>query len=238
MSDQNGAAAAQARQLFDAKASTWSAKYTGGGRLTGRLAHLTAVVQDTAGPGCSVLDLGCGTGDLARCLARTGLQMTGCDISAQMLHRAGQADPTGTVEWTLLDPRWRRLPFADGTFEAIVASSVLEYVDQPADVLSECARVLRPGGVLLCTVPDPGHPVRWLERLIQLTVRKRLTRAIGGRAVRLDSYLAYLRISQNRRAARWWRHLARTAGLHAIVSPGGAQGLAPLRLLTFRRSCE
>ena len=49
------------------------------------------------------------------------------------------------------------------TFDAVVAASVLEYVDSPAAVLGECARVLRPGGVMLCTVPDLAHPVRWLE---------------------------------------------------------------------------
>ena len=62
-----------------------------------------------------------------------------------------------------LQPGWQTLPFASASFDAVVAASVLEYVGSPAAVLGECARVLRPGGVMLCTVPDLTHPVRWLE---------------------------------------------------------------------------
>ena len=105
-----------------------------------------------------MLDLGCGTGELARHLAGAGLRVTGCDISANMLGQAAAADPAGAAEWIQLDPDWRTLPFATASFDAVVAASVLEYVGSPAAVLRECARVLRPGGVLLCTVPDPRAP--------------------------------------------------------------------------------
>ena len=47
----------------------------------------------------------------------------------------------------------RRLPFADGSFETVLATEVLEHVLAPADVLREMARVLKPGGRLLLTVP-------------------------------------------------------------------------------------
>ena len=110
-----------------------------------------------------MLDLGCGTGELARHLAAAGLRVTGCDISAEMLARLPRPIPTGAVEWVPLDPGWQTLPFESASFDAVVAASVLEYVDEPAAVLRECARVLRPGGVVLCTVPDLTHPVRWLE---------------------------------------------------------------------------
>ena len=109
------------------------------------------------------------------------LRVTGCDISAEMLARAAAGDPGGAVEWVELDPRWQRLPFESATFDAVVAASVLEYVDEPAAVLRECARVLRPGGIVLCTVPDLTHPVRWLEWLAGLAARLPLARAAGGR---------------------------------------------------------
>jgi ubiquinone/menaquinone biosynthesis C-methylase UbiE len=227
---------AQVRELFDAKAATWSSKYAPGGRLTRRLALLAAAVEQQTTPAGRVLDFGCGTGDLGRRLAAAGRQVTACDISAAMLDRAAQADPAGAVEWTSLDPGWRTLPFADGTFGTIVASSVLEYVSDPALVLRECARLLEPGGTLLCTVPDLRHPVRWLEGLLSLVVRAPLTRAAGGSRRRLGSYLTYLRISQQRHAVRWWRAAAAQAGLGPTdeghdYSPHGA-----LRLLMFRQS--
>ena len=78
-------------RLFDAKAVTWSAKYAPDGPLAGRLASLSAAVSRYARAGDRVLDLGCGTGELARTLAAAGLRVTGCDISRQMLLRAARA---------------------------------------------------------------------------------------------------------------------------------------------------
>lgn len=226
----------QARKLFDAKAATWPAKYVPDGRLADRLSRLSAAAQQYLPPGGSILDLGCGTGELARTLAIAGFRVTGCDISAEMLDRAALARDTESVSWVRLDPGWQALPFGPSTFDVVVASSVLEYVDNPRAVLRECARVLRPGAAMLCTVPDPAHPVRWLERLIQMTAREPLARAIRRHVPRLDSYLVYLDISRQRRPARWWHRLAESTGLDAVVTRSGTQAPSPLRLLVFRRS--
>jgi len=154
------------QDLFDEKASTWAAKYAPHGRLAGRLMQLADAVgyrvrsrwprprprlrqRRTVPPPAP----------------RPDLRVTGCDISANMLARAAASDPTASVELVRLPPDWRTLPFSTATFDAVMAASVLEYVNSPGEVLRECARVLRPGGVMLCTVPDPAHPVRWLEWL-------------------------------------------------------------------------
>ena len=100
--------------------------------------------------------------------------MTGCDIAPEMLRQAATADRAQAVRWIRLDPGWRTLPFASGSLDAVIAASVLEYVPDPQAVLRECARVLRPGGILLCTVPDLAHPVRWLEWPLGLVARTRL----------------------------------------------------------------
>ena len=186
------------RTLFDTKAAGWPAKYAAGGRLTGRLAQLADAVRDLTDAGGEVLDLGCGSGELARRLAAGGYVVTGCDIAPAMVRQAAEADPGHTVRWISLEPHWEALPLAAGSLDAVVAASVLEYVPAPALVLAECARVLRPGGVLLCTVPNMAHPVRWLEWLLRLAVRSPLGAIALAATVRSGprracQYLTYLR---------------------------------------------
>jgi SAM-dependent methyltransferase len=228
----------QVRQLFEAKAPAWPAKYAPGGRLTGRLTLLAASLRRHVPAAGCVLDLGCGTGELARAAAAAGMQVTACDISDGMLRRAADRDPGRAVEWVQLEPGWRDLPFRTAAFDVVVAASVLEYVHDPGAVLGECARVLRPGGVLLCTVPNLVHPLRWLEWLAAMLARSPLL----SMALRVwpasESYATYLRISAQRRTARGWRAVAGRHGLRQIRSPGDTAQLAPLRLLALRRPGE
>ena len=221
--------AERVQALFDAKAAGWPAKYGPGGRLAGRLFQLARAVSDLAPPGGELLDLGCGSGELARHLAARGYRVTGCDIAPTMLRQAAAADERRAVRWVRLEPGWQALPFADGSLDAVVSASVLEYVPDPGAVLAECARVLRPGGVLVCTVPDVTHPVRWLEWPLRLVAGTSLA---GGASRRTGQYLAYLRASRQRRRAGWWRAAAGRAGLEQ-VQPVPAQRRAPLRMLVF-----
>ena len=231
----------EVRRLFNMQATTWPAHYAPGGYFIERLAlslqsFAIALLLDGR-----VLDFGCGTGEIARAATATGLQVTGCDISEIMLRSASSHDLSGAVEWMRLDEQWRRLPFSSSTFDAIVAASVLEYVEDPSAVLDECARILRPGGLLVCTVPDPRHPIRWLELLVATFARTPVATITRRSSPRLDEFVTYLQVSRQRHMAGWWRAVAERAGLRPIPCPVDTAGYSRhsrLRLLTFVRPRE
>jgi 2-polyprenyl-6-hydroxyphenyl methylase/3-demethylubiquinone-9 3-methyltransferase len=94
--------------------------------------------------GLRILDLGCGKGRFAAHLRERGAEVIGLDLSAAMLGRA--------VGLHRVRASARRLPFADSTFDAVVAIEVLEHVGAVGPILDEARRVLKPGGRL--TVVD------------------------------------------------------------------------------------
>ena len=106
----------------------------------------TALKQslDRLGPGL-VLDLGTGVGDHLSLLSSRG-PVIGTDVSLSALQHASGAPRT------VADGA--RLPFADGSFGAVVCTEVLEHVDDPAAVFAEMRRVLRPGGRMYVTTPN------------------------------------------------------------------------------------
>jgi len=99
-----------------------------------------------AGPRDTVLDVATGTGAVAReLLARKRCTVVGLDQSPEMLAEARRRLPESV---TLLEGRAEALPFPDGAFDALTFTYLLRYVDDPAAVLRELARVVRPGGTM------------------------------------------------------------------------------------------
>jgi SAM-dependent methyltransferase len=99
-----------------------------------------------------VLDVGCGEGRLTRELRTRGWSISGIDASPTMIELAWAADPDG--DYGVADAA--ALPFADATFELVIAFMSLQDVDEPELAIAEAARVLQPAG-LLCTAIT--HPV-------------------------------------------------------------------------------
>ncbi len=118
--------------------------------------------------GRRVLDLGCGKGRFGRALVGRGAEVVGLDLSAAMLRSAdGLTRVRGSA---------RRLPFAAGSFDRVVAVEVLEHLPPAAwdQVLAEIRRVLAPGGVLAVVDKNiaacdphrpwlPGALVKWID---------------------------------------------------------------------------
>jgi len=120
------------------------------------------VLDDIAGavetrPDAHVLDVGTGTGTLARAMVRgwPAVRVTAIDLSDEMLRaaqRAADADLSAeaSARIALVQAPADRLPFDDGLFDAAVSSFVLQLVPNRQAVLREVARVLAPGGRFAC----------------------------------------------------------------------------------------
>jgi ubiquinone/menaquinone biosynthesis C-methylase UbiE len=118
------------------------------------------------------LDAGCGTGTLARGLASQGCDVTAVDGSASMIEVARRAmNQSALIRFLKVDDIVR-LPFPNSTFDGIVCSSVLEYVDTPSLVLTELARVLRDAGRLIVSVPNRRAIVRLLQKAAHWTTTR------------------------------------------------------------------
>jgi SAM-dependent methyltransferase len=131
-----------------------------------------------------VLDLGCGFGRHAFEAFRRGARVVACDMSAgelrecqktfQAMVEYGEAPPQGLAATTCGDAT--RLPFADHTFDRIIASEVMEHIPDDVAALDELTRVLRPGGVIAITIPT------WLPEVVcwKLSDEYYAPKSVGG----------------------------------------------------------
>lgn len=203
------------RRFFDQEAVTWSDQYRSGGHMADRIERFLDAIKSRGPTPGRVLDLGCGTGEIARALAQRGWQVTACDISAGMIETAKRRTGGPALEWLVLEPG-KGLPFPNERFEVVVSSSVLEYVADLPLHLAETARVLKPGGWYFATVPDMRHPARQAED----AKRRRIANPLWFRLLRLSPWRAtyiYLSLSINRLPLPRWASLMKNAGLAAIV---------------------
>lgn len=99
--------------------------------------------------GMETLDVGCGGGLLAEEFARLGCRVTGIDPSERSLTTARAHAQQSGLDITYLAGVGEQLPFADAAFDLVYCCDVLEHVGNLAQVISEIARVLKPGGIFL-----------------------------------------------------------------------------------------
>ncbi|HLG07651.1 MAG TPA: methyltransferase domain-containing protein [Gaiellaceae bacterium] len=104
--------------------------------------------QAAIGHGKRVLDLGCRSGALTRHFLE-GNEVVGLDVDRSALAKA-EALGIEPVQANVQDP----LPFEDGSFDAVVAGELLEHLQFPDALVAEIRRVLRPGGVIVGSVPN------------------------------------------------------------------------------------
>lgn len=107
-------------------------------------------------PGALVLDLACGTGDLAAAAAAAGAKVIGVDFSAGMLKKAGAR----RLGCPLIRADALDLPLLGASCDAVVSGFALRNFADLAAAFAQCARVLKPGGaIVLLELDRPSHPM-------------------------------------------------------------------------------
>lgn len=100
--------------------------------------------------GRRVLDAGCGEGYGSAILATKAASVVGIDLERDVIDHAAERYPSVRFEAGDLSA----LPGPDGSFDAVVSFQVIEHLQSPRDFAAECARVLKPGGLLILSTPN------------------------------------------------------------------------------------
>jgi len=99
-------------------------------------------------PGIRVLDVACGTGNLALPAARRGAQVTGVDIAPNLLEQARQRAAAEGLQATFEEGDAEQLPYPDARFDLVMTMFGAMFAPRPERVASELARVCRRGGTI------------------------------------------------------------------------------------------
>jgi 2-polyprenyl-3-methyl-5-hydroxy-6-metoxy-1,4-benzoquinol methylase len=119
-------------------------------------------------PGSSVLDVACGTGNLAIPAARLGAQVTGVDIAPNLLEQARESAASEGLNIAFDEGDAEQMPYPDETFDLVVTMFGAMFAPRPVLVASELARVLKPGGRLAMA---NWNPASFSGRMFQVSAR-------------------------------------------------------------------
>ena len=130
-----------------------------------KLHHLLELVPFEQYAGRRVLEVGCGAGiDLAR-FARSGAVVTGVDISQSAIDLAQSNFSQQNLIGTFTVADGEHLLVSDSSFDLVYAHGVVQYTPNPQQLVDECRRVLKPGGLAIFQV---YNRVSWLNALSKL----------------------------------------------------------------------
>ena len=99
-------------------------------------------------PGMTVLDVACGTGNLAIPAARAGADVTGVDIAPNLVEQARENAKREGLNAQFDEGDAEALPYADASFDAVVTMFGAMFAPRPELVAAELKRVCRPGGII------------------------------------------------------------------------------------------
>ena len=128
-----------------------------------RHAFIEELLAQLAPAPADVVELGAAPGDQSLALARRGYKVTAFDLGQAEwsdLPEGAMAERlrAGGVSLVIGDLEQPPLPFADGSFDVVLLTEVLEHLrDYPGRTLADVRRILRPGGLLVLTTPNAAY---------------------------------------------------------------------------------
>ncbi len=129
------------RDLWEDHAGWWIDGFTAGADPEYEEQILPLAAAEL-GEAQSILDIGCGDGQISRMMAAVGAQVVGVDPTWNQIRVAHERGGGASYLRTTAD----ELPFADASFDAAVACLVFEHIDALDGAIAEVARVVKPGG--------------------------------------------------------------------------------------------
>lgn len=107
-------------------------------------------------PGTRLLDVGCGSGQLARIAAKAGAQVSGCDIATNWIEKARERAAVEGLSIRFEEGDAESLPYEDAQFDAVVSLIAAMFAPRPDRVAAEMIRVCRRGGIIAMANWTPG----------------------------------------------------------------------------------
>ena len=155
---------------FSKVADSWAARYTNDMSFQSynfivRREHVLQLFDKRQG---RYLDAGCGSGDFIPALLERGGEVFAIDVAAQMISQAKArfCALDSTQRLHLFQTDVTNLDFPENYFDAIIAVGLIEYLSIDEPVLEEFYRVLKPGGILILTVPNLVSPFMAFDTLM------------------------------------------------------------------------
>jgi ubiquinone/menaquinone biosynthesis C-methylase UbiE len=155
-------------------------------------------VREHLPAGARVLDLGCGPGWVSHNLAGE-YQLVGVDVEEAAVRLCRRLYQGNYLVGSALG-----LPYADGSFDAVIFTEAIEHFARPEPALAEIARVLKPGGLALITTPNCGS-------LFWIAIENTWHRAFGGPCKPYSRDVHPSRFTRRSLADMLGRHLAEQA---------------------------
>jgi len=143
-----------ATSFFSTEADRWTGLYERKAEFRDRLALFTGGVKKAIPLPAKILDYGCGSGVISLALGSSGYEVLGLDGSKEMVSVARQNQRLHNISNVRFEQtEASQMDLAPLSFDVVICSSVIEYIEDDTALIKKLISTIRPGGYLLISIP-------------------------------------------------------------------------------------